>query len=262
MDKPNSYFYGQGRISLAPIDPTSGLPGKFVFVGDVSACTVKLTNSKVSHNESYSGQVAQTAYFPTKKSGTLDMTINQIDSNSLALALFGTTASTVAGTVTGETVPAGLVVGDTFYADNPQVSAVVITDSTAQPVTLVLGTHYEIDDANFGRFVLLSVNGITQPLKLAYSYGAFSQTAIFTQAQPVVALRYEGVNLADNNKPVMIDLYRVATDPLAQLQLISTGSDVEGMQVTGGLLIDTTKPSGGPLGQFGNLKQIALPVTP
>jgi hypothetical protein len=254
LDTEN-YYYGQGRISLATRDPVTGALGAWRWVGDASALSVKLTAQKVQHNESFSGQVAETVSFPTKKTSTVDITLNQLDPDNLALALFGTKQATVAGTVTAEDVGT-LAAGDTFYLANPGVSAVVITDSTATPKTLVEGTDYTVDDANFGRCTLVNVGTYTMPLKAAYSYAARNAVGMFTAPQPSVALRYEGVNLAQGNAPVLVDLYKVNTDPLADLALITTGTDVAGMQITGGVLLDTTKPSTGPLGQFGAITQI------
>lgn len=256
MQKTDQYYYGQGRVSIAIRDAVTNVPGPFQFIGDVSALSVKLTVDKVTHNESVSGQMAQTVSFPTKKTATVDLTVNQIDSDNLAIALFGTKVTTAEGTVTGEAVAGLTNVGDEFYLANQAVSDLVLTDSAATPKTLTEGTDYSLDDANFGRGTLLNTTGITLPIKAAYSYGGSEAVGMFTAKQPNVALRYEGVNLADNNKPVLVDLYKVTTDPLAELALISTGNDVAGMQITGGVLLDTTKSASGALGQFGVIKKI------
>lgn len=256
-----TYYYGQGRVSIALRDPVTGLPGKWRWIGDVSACAIKMQVQKVQHNESYSGQVAETKNFPTKKTATLDLTIHQIDSDNLSFALFGTKQSIVGSTVTGEALGT-LAAGDVFYLANPGVSVVTLSDSTSgTPKTLVAGTDYVVEDANFGRLRLINVGTYVMPLIASYTYGARTSVGMFTAAQPVVALRYEGLNLAEQNAPVLVDLYKVSTDPLAELALIGTGNDVAGMQVTGGILLDPGKPATGPLGQFGVISQIT-PVTP
>jgi hypothetical protein len=255
-----TYYYGQGRISMATRDTTTGALGKWRWIGDVSALSVKLSVEKVTHNESFSGSVAQTRSFPTKKTATLDMTLHQIDPDNLSLALYGTTQVTPGSTVTGEVIPAGLVAGDVFYLANPGVTSVVITDSTATPKTLVAGTDYVVDDPAFGRCRLLSAGTYTQPFKAAYKYGDRKAVGMFTAPQPNVAVKYEGVNLAEGNAPVMVDLYKVATDPLQELALISSGNDVAGMQVSGGILLDSSKPVTGVLGQFGAITQVTPAV--
>jgi len=262
MPNPETYYYGQGRVSIALRDAVTGVLGKWRWIGDVSALSIKLSVDKVQHNESYSGQISQTRSFPTKKTATLDMTVNQIDADNLALSLFGTTQVQAGGTAAAEALPAGLVAGDVFYLANPGVASVVITDSTATPKTLVQGTDYVVEDPGFGRCRLVSVGTYTQPLKAAYTYGARKSVGMFTAAQPNVAVRYEGLNLAEGNAPVLVDLYKVATDPLQELALISSGNDVTGMQVSGGILLDSSKPSTGALGQFGAISQITQAVAP
>lgn len=251
-----TYYYGQGRLSVATRDATTGALGKWRWIGDVSALSVKLSVEKVTHNESYSGQVAQTRSFPTKKTATLDMTLHQIDPDNLSLSLYGTTQVTAGSSVTAEVITAGLVAGDVFYLANPGVTNVVMTDSTATPKTLVAGTDYVVDDPAFGRCRLLNAGTTTQPFKAAYKYGDRKAVGMFTAPQPNVAVRYEGVNLAEGNAPVLVDLYKVATDPLQELALISSGNDVAGMQVSGGILLDSNKPATGTLGQFGAVTQI------
>lgn len=251
-----TYYYGQGRIFLAERDATTGIPGAYRWVGDVSAFTIKLAVEKVEHKESYSGQRALVRSFPIGKSATIDMTLHQVDTDNLSLTLNGTTTSTTSGTVTAEALPADLVVGQQVSLANPGVSSVVITDSTGTPLTLTAGTDYTVD-ADFGRITILNLGSYVQPFKAAYSYAARKAVGMFTTGQKNFALRYEGVNLAEGNAPVIADLYKLAPDPLAELALITTGNDVAGMQITGGVLLDSSKPVGGALGQFGSITQVA-----
>jgi hypothetical protein len=251
-----TYYYGQGRIYLAVRDAITGVPGEFRWVGDVSAFSIKLAVEKVEHKESYSGQRALVRSFPIGKSATIDMTLHQVDTDNLSLTLNGTTTSTSTGTVTAETLPEDLVVGSQVSLANPGVSSLVLTDSTGTPLTLVAGTDYVLD-ADFGRVTILSLGSYVQPFKAAYSYASRKAVGMFTTGQQNFALRYEGVNLAEGNAPVIADLYKLAPDPLAELALITTGNDVAGMQITGGVLLDSNKPSSGALGQFGSITQVA-----
>lgn len=252
----DTYYYGQGRIYLAERDATTGVAGTPRWVGDVSAFSVKLAVEKVEHKESFSGQRALVRSFPIGKSATIDMTLHQVDTDNLALTLNGTSTSTVTGTVTAETLPADMVVGQQVSLANPGVSAVVITDSTGTPLTLTAGTDYTVD-ADFGRVTVLNLGAYVQPFKAAYSYAARKSVGMFTTGQKNFTLRYEGVNLAEGNAPVIVDLYKLAPDPLAELALITTGNDVAGMQITGGVLLDSTKSASGALGQFGSITQVA-----
>jgi len=252
-----TYYYGQGRIYLAERNATTGVPGEFRWVGDVSAFSIKLAVEKVEHKESYSGQKGLVRSFPVGKSATIDMTLHQVDTDNLAFTLNGTSTSTASGTVSAESLPDALVVGSQVSLANPGVSSVVITDSTGTPLTLVAGTDYAVD-ADFGRITILNLGSYLQPFKAAYSYADRKSVGMFTTGQKNFALRYEGVNLAEGNAPVIADLYKLAPDPLAELALITTGTDVAGLQITGGVLLDSSKSASGALGQFGAITQVAM----
>ena len=252
-----SYFYGQGRVSVAVRDPSTGVPGPFRWVGDVSAFSVKLTTTQVEHKESFSGQRALVVSFPNEKAANVDMTLHQIDPDNLSLVLYGATTSTATGTATAESLGATVADGDEIYLANPGVSALVITDSTGSPLTLVAGTDYTLEP-NFGRVTILNIGTYVQPFKAAYSYAARKAVGLFTTGQPSLALRYEGINLAEGNAPTLVELYKVAPGVVQELALITTGNDVAGLAIAGGVLLDSSKPSTGGLGQFGAITQIAL----
>lgn len=252
MLQTDPHYYGQGRLLIAQ-RLTGGTLGPWTWLGDVSAFSLKLTTEKVEHKESWSGQRALTDSFPVGKTCTLDLTLHQLSPDNLALALYGTVSTIAQGTVTGEAFPPAVAANDDVYLNHLAVTDVVITDATAgAPKTLVPDVDYSLD-ADFGRVTLLNVAGYTQPFTRAYAYAATQAVGLFTRAQPVIALRYEGINLADGNAPVLVTLYKVATDPLQELALITTGTDVAGMQVSAGLLADLSKPANGPLGQFGSI---------
>jgi hypothetical protein len=251
-----TYYYGQGKVELAII-AANGTLGPWRWVGDVSAFSPKFSVDKVNHNDSYSGKRALVRSFIIGNTGTIDMTWHQLDAANLAQVLQGQVSDEDEGTFSAQALPADLAVGDTFDLGHLGVSDVVITDSTSgEPVTLVEGTHYSLD-ANFGTGTLLSTDGITQPLQAAGSYAATRAVGFFATAPSNVALRYRGVNLAENNAPVEAMFYKVTTDPLQELALITTGNDVAGAQITANLLLDSSKPASGALGQFGYIKQLA-----
>lgn len=252
----SDFSYGKGRISLAKIDPTTGLPGKYRYVGDVSALSLKLAVDKVEHVESNTGQNGLVKSFPIKNTATIDMTMHELDAENLSLTLYGTSNTTASGTVTAEVLESDLAAGDVVYLKNPGVSDVVITDSTGTPATLVEGTDYTVEEANFGRLRIINVGTYTQPFKAAYSYRGRKAVGMFTAGQSNYALRYEGYNLAENNRAEIVDLYKIAPDPLQELALIATGNDVAGMQVSGGVLQDTSKPLAGALGQYGAIAHV------
>jgi hypothetical protein len=252
-----TYYYGQGRVSLALRDASTGAVGAYAWIGDVSAFTLKYTSDKVEHKESYSGQRGLVRSFPVGASMEIDMTLHQFDSTNLARILRSTVQSTSTGTATAEALgDTDTAVGDVLYLAHPGVSDVVVTDSTGTPLTLTAGTDYDLD-ANFGRVTIKNVTGYVLPLKVAYSYKANSAVGMLTQGQSNYALKYEGLNLAEGNAPVIVDIFKLAPDIVQQLDLITSGNDVAPLSVTGAGLLDSSKSSSGVLGQFGSITQVA-----
>jgi hypothetical protein len=253
-----NFYYGKGRLSIAVRDAITKVLGNYAYVGDVSALSLKPTVQMVQHKESNSGQTALVRNFPSERALMVDWTFAEFRPENLAMATFGTNTAVVAGTVTGEAFPATVAIGDEVRTAHPGISALVITDSTpTTPLTLVEGTDYNVD-LNFGRIDMLNVTGFVQPFKRAYSYAKRTDTGLFTGGQPDIALLYEGINLAEGNAPVITELYKVAPSVLTELMLITTGTDTAGLAISAGVLIDTTKPATGPLGQFGRITQVGI----
>lgn len=251
-----TYFYGQGEIDAAPI--VNGVLGKWRWIHDVSAMSIKFSSDKVEVEDSWSGQKSLARSFSMRKKGTVDMTLMSLSPENLAWVLHSTVVKRAAGSVTGEELPADLMAGDVIRLANPGVSELIITDSSGAPAELA-PQHYALRaNGAYGEVQLLDLPNPapTQPFKAAYDYAATKQVGIFTAAQPVVALRYKGINLAEGGAPVIVELFKVSTDPLQELALITDGNSVAGMPISGGILRDSSRPNTGDLGQFGRIIQL------
>ena len=90
-----------------------------------------------------------------------------------------------------------------------------------------------------------------EPFKVDYAYGTAQSTALFTQPLPERWVRFEGLNIADSNREVVIDLYRVAINPAKELSVIT--DELLKFELSGQVLADTLKPAAGDLGQFGRI---------
>ena len=246
-----TYFYGQGRIFLRPAGSIGN--GGWRWVGDMSTLTFGGTDETASHKESYSGQKAKVRSFSIGGDRTLKGTIHQMDTTILAELLRGTVSDIAAGTVTAEAFPATIAVGDVIKLDKPyNVSDLVITDSATTPMTLA-PENYDFF-AEHGSLELLSLPSapaLTQPFKAAYKHAGARQVAFFNSAPKLMQMRYEGVNLAEDNAPVIAEFYKISTAPLQELALITSGNDLAGMAYEAECLADSTRPANGPLGRFG-----------
>lgn len=247
-----AFFSGQGEVSVAPITYTNGVPstGAYRKVGNVPDFTPKFDVSKKEKKESTTGQRLTVKTILTENKSSFDATFDDWSKENLALATQGTATTTAAGAVTAEVAPLGLVVGDIWALKRQKVSALIIKDSAATPVT-VTNTKYRIVDADFGTVEMLDVATYTQPFTASYSAEAVDSVSFFTAPISEVSVRFQGVNTADGNRKCLVELYRVSLDPTKQLGLIS--DDFEGIKMSGNLLVDTTKPNDPVLGQFGRI---------
>jgi hypothetical protein len=248
-----TYFSGQGRVYIGQRD-SNGNPQAMRWLGNVPELKVSLNVETIEHKESYSGQRLTDLQLIKGKDGEFSCTIENFSIENLELTLYGQTSSVTAGTVTNEALPTGAVVGGVYLLANQFVSSVVVKDSAATPATLTEGTHYKVH-AEQGAIELLNVTGFTQPFKVNYSYGAAKRLAMFKSGQPEVWLRFDGLNTADSNKRVIVDLYRVVLNPSKDFSLV--GDEIQRFELTGRVLADTTKSDTGPLGLFGRVIQAA-----
>jgi hypothetical protein len=156
--------------------------------------------------------------------------------------------------VTNEAFPDDLVVGDFVRLAQQKVSSVVIQDAAGTPATLVADTDYRIESADHGMIEILNLGAYTQPFNADYSYGGGVNVAMFTQPSPVRWLRFQGLNTADSDKPVLVELYRVQFDPIADLGLIN--AEYGSLQLAGSALYDAGKSADATLGPFGRMMLI------
>ena len=246
------YFSGQGKMLVAVA--TNGVPGAFRDVGNVPELTLALETTTLERKESRSGQRLIALRLITEKKGSLTAALEDFMTDNLALGLYGSKAVVAASTVTGEALPDALVAGDLVRLAQPNVSSVVVEDSAGVPVALTQGTHYEIASADHGTLRILDPAAFTQPFTVDYSYDGHINVGMFTAAPPELWVRFEGLNTADSNKPVLIELYKVLFDPLGNLGLIS--DELARIDLSGSVLYDPTKENDATLGQFGRIVQI------
>jgi hypothetical protein len=248
-----AYFSGQGRVYIGTRD-SNGNPQSMRWLGNVPELKVSLNVETIEHKESYSGQRLTDLSLIKGKNGEFTCAVENFSIENLELTLYGQTSSVTAGTVTNEALPTGAVAGGVYLLANQFVSAVTVKDSAATPATLTAGTHYKVH-AEQGAIEILNVGTFTQPFKVDYSYGAAKRLAMFKSAQPEVWLRFDGLNTADSNTRVIVDLYRVVLNPTKDFSLI--GDDIQKFELSGRVLADTTKSDTGPLGLFGRVIQAA-----
>lgn len=244
-------FSGQGKVYIATRD-VNGNPGAFRWIGNTPEMKFSLKTDTLEHKESWSGQRLTDKRLIKGKSAEFSTIMDDFNKENLSMVLYGANAVIAAGTVTDEVLPGGLAVGDIVALAKGKISSLVVKDSAGTPATLVLGTDYMINSADHGSIKVLNLGAYTQPLKASYSNAAAVNINMFTQGAPEVWVRFEGLNTSESNAPVTIDLYKVSSDPLKELSMIS--DDFVKFDLSGAVLMDDTKINDATLGQFGRVR--------
>lgn len=245
-------FSFQGKIYLG-LRGSDGKPQALRWVDDASQLQVKLSVDTEERNESYSGNRLTSVRLIKARKAEFSLTLNAFSKLNLGLALGATALDVATGSVTAESFPTGLQVGDVVALDHRDISAVVITDSTATPKTLVKGTDYAEESLPGGLIRILGLGSpaYTQPFKAAYTYAATVRLPMFTGPQPERYLLLDGINTVDNSR-VRVRLYRCSFNPVDTLDLIT--DSLSSLQLSGAVLYDSTNASDSSLGGFGRIE--------
>lgn len=237
-DVSNSYYSGQGTVMLAKRD-ANGQPMGFTPIGNVSDLKISVSVSTIEHKESQTGQRSIDLRLTTETKSALSMTVENFIAENLADALRGTDTTVTAGSVTAEDITCYL--GKIISLKHIQVSDVVIKDGTT---TLVAGTDYQLNaDAGSVKFAP-TITGVVDGdvLSVAYTHAKQRQIDALTNAPSELYMRFEGLNTAEGNHPVVVEVFKFLTDPLKELSLIS--DTIQQFTLDGSVLADSLRTSG------------------
>lgn len=243
-----SLFSFQGKVWAGDRLPNGKL-SKPVWAGNVPTMTLQLATESSNKTESFSGVRQQYGRLQRGKTSTLNITFDEWLPENIALALWASKLAITGSTVTGETFPTGLAVGDHVKLDNPFVSSVVLTDSAGSPVTVPAG-NYELVSPNSGLIKLNNLGALTQPFKAAYTYAARTSFTMFTNAPPERYILLDGIN-TETLESVIVTLYRCKFDPVSDLALIN--DEYGNFQLSGSVLYDVVNAANANLGGFGRM---------
>ena len=253
-----TFHYGQGEVLAARrTSAAEPPPNAWKKLWDVSALSLALAPTAFTHKESRTGGKYDVREIETGRSGTCTATLRAINTHNLALLMWAEESIQGGGTVTDEPFPSDTAAGDIVMLDYLGIEDLEITDSAGSPVTIA-PTHYDSSSLVYGTLPILTLPtspAPTPPLLASFTHAGARQVGILATKKPEIALRYNGINLAEDGAPVVLDLWRMSTGALSELALINNGEEVAGMPFTGTLLADLTKPAG-PLGYFGRIAYV------
>ena len=123
-----------------------------------------------------------------------------------------------------------------------------------------MGWNDYVVDRQFGTIEFL-VSPESTGLVVAYEHLFNQWLPFFSAKTQEFYLRFQGVNIAEDSDPVLLELYRVSVDPLATLEMISSGTDIAVMDMTSLILPDFNQQTGEAFSYFGRM-QVVAPQSP
>lgn len=251
------YLLLRGNTDIADRLPT-GEPDALSEFGEAPEFEISIEEER-AENMATGGALNEKDLSVTTYMGcTGTLRVKEVEGISLPLALFGQENSEAGATLTNQAFPSGIAVGEKhFLPGHPiGVTAVTIHDSAGTPDTLDAGTDYELD-ADFGTVKFLNVTGFTQPFKANYTKPAIKSVSIASTVPGEKFIFFRGINIADEEKPVALEMYRARLSPSKQLSLkTAEGKEVTVFEFTIEFLADPTKPRDPVLGRHGRLRYL------
>jgi hypothetical protein len=228
-------YFGSGKIYARPY-------GSAAALAEIGNCaSLEFAVNEDNKKQSDYTKAGGGTYAQVIRINSMEVTIQANDLNPLNLArsLFGSADSVMSGTVVDEAHTAyksGLI-----RLTNPNPSAVVLTN-VGNTVTYVAGTDYEVRPEGI---YILEAGAIADatPVLADYSYAAYDVVQALTTGAPELELSFGGINEADSGNAVLVDAFRVKLGAAKKLGMI--GTDFASLEITGEVLIDSTKSGAG-----------------
>jgi hypothetical protein len=232
---PEQSYIGVGKVYILKEGASAGL----VEVGNVDTLTLGVNeeSKELRDFQSPGGGLLN----EIKRIESVDATLNlrELKPENLAIALFGNASEVTGDSVAGEAHTA--YQGSLVALAHPPSGNVVVTGSGGTP-TYVEGTDYEVRP---GGIFIVEGGGISDDTAIEVDYDYLTEEVIqaLTESGDAYRVYFEGLNEAQSDKPVIVDLYRVRFGPAQQFDLI--GDDFAGFQIAGKVLKDTGKSGAG-----------------
>ncbi|NCC91692.1 MAG: hypothetical protein EOM10_00180 [Opitutae bacterium] len=246
-DRQTHYYSGQGVVLIGEYDDSGHVTG-LEAVGNVTSLKINIETSISEHKESQSGQRAVDMRLTTETKAGATMTLENFSRDILAMALRGGYTAVAAGSVTDQAMVAAL--GKVQPLGHVKVSAVTVSKGVTPLVAYtddVTPYDYQLN-AEAGSIMFATTPATAElvdgdDLTVDYTYASQARVDALTGNPAPRFLRFEGLNTADSDSPMVVEAFRFTVDPAKELELI-TGEDPTSFELEGTLLADATRTTG------------------
>lgn len=246
-ERETHYYSGQGVVLVGDYD-ASGVVTGLVALGNVSKLEIGVEIEVEEHNESQSGQRATDLRKEKKTTVSISMTVENFVRDVLSMFTRGAATSIASGAVVDSPLVCRL--GKVVPLNHLKVTSVVLKKGAAVLVPYVddeTDYDYRVNaDAGSIKFAETpDTAGLVDEdaLTISYSYEAQAVVDSLTAGSTSRFLRFEGLNTADDNQPVVVEAFKAQFDPAKVLSLISDET-VQAFELEGSVLADLTRTSG------------------
>lgn len=148
------------------------------------------------------------------------------DGAALAFAGLGVAATAITpGATTAVTITNTAAVGDTFFFGQGWTGAdAAVVNGKSGTITVASGSSVTVAIDTTGKTITAGTNKCAwsgMAITADYTWAAQQLVGAFTTGNPELFLRFEGLNTAENNAPVVVDVFKFSTDPTQDFSLIS-----------------------------------------
>lgn len=235
------YYAGQGYLYVAE-RREDGTTKAYRNLGTISSLILKMRDNSVYHRSSRSAGTPRDMMVSKGLDVDYEVAVENIVKENLALFTRGEFTPVGAG---GITQYLEVELGGTLALSKIRVSGAVVTNQ-AGDVTYLVDVNYTLNAEN-GSITIkpdqsLAENQLANGQIIAVSYSYAEQFVIdpFVYQVKEYALRFEGLNIAESQSPVVVEIHRASQRIVNQLVLLS-GAATQ-LIVTGAVLQDIKKP--------------------
>lgn len=251
------YLLGRGDILIGDRDPGSGAILALTRF-HTPMFEVEIKEDRAVHYNSSDAVKGKDLSVVAQMDGTANIEIDDFKPEVLAMALGGEASVQSAGpTFTAKAFPANVAAGQTYAVPDGHVNLATLTivDSNGTPATLSVGTHYTVDLPS-GLVTFTSLGSLTPPFKAAGQVASGANiVSIMTRRGAEKFIRFDGINLADGDKPVVVDIYRGAIGT-SKISVKTDGNDVNKCSFTADLLKDPKALFDSAFGKYGRFVSV------
>lgn len=220
-DQETTYNLGQGKVFFIPINPTTKLAtDKGLFVGNVPEEGFLLAPAvqSIKHLESQSGKNRTDKVLETQQSLQLTIRLENVDTENIAQAIFGTSVRLLEATVTNEIHT--VYKGRSFFLERPNVSSFTITN----PTGLILNRDYQVNAKTGEVFIPNNSFLVDESLvNIYYAAPPINRITGYSALNTEVWVRYNGQNMAMTNNFIVAEVFKVRFNLTTVLDFIKNG---------------------------------------